>query len=131
MKRYFLLVSLIVLAIAACDNDTTDNKVIAQEFRGKWELRSVEYNGTLYTLPCTISGIRINTGGYEVGATFVKFYANGIVMQHLQDLYSDGNSIFNSSGQSGVSIQIAGNNATVTIITEIDYCQKVSRFSWE
>jgi hypothetical protein len=132
----FLLVSCFI--VVACDNGTnSDVKTIALKYRGKWEINSFKLadDPTIYTIPCTVTiqGIsaNVNSGGYEVGDTFVKTYVNDILMQDIRDLFSYGDFIFNSSGPIGVTVKVNGINATVTTAMEIDYCTKVTKFSWE
>jgi hypothetical protein len=138
MKYKFLTWSLIfcfVFVAVACDNEANDVKTIAPEYRGKWELTSFrlssEPEGTNHTLPYTTGGITISSAGYEVGDTYVIMYGNGAITMYLDGMYSSGNSIVNPAGQSGVTIRINGNNATIISLTEIDYCNKVTDFSWE
>jgi hypothetical protein len=136
-KLFTVLVGFILtIGFIACDNGTTsDVKTIAPEYRGKWEINSFkltsEPSGTNHTLPYTLNGVTINSGGYEVGDTYIKTFVNGVVAQNMTGLYSSGNSIYNSAGQSGVTIQISGNNATLTTVLEVDYCTSVTKFSWE
>ena len=129
---FALIVSIGVLFLFSCDNTTgSDNRVIDSKFRGKWEIESCELYGTTYTLPCTISGTYISSGGYEITATSIKSYANRNILQNAEELYSDGDSFYNRDGQSGVTMQINGNKATIITLIETDYCRKVTRFSWE
>jgi hypothetical protein len=128
---------ILTIGFMACDNGTTSEaqKTIAAEYRGKWEVASFslasEPSGTNHTLPYTLNGVTINSAGYEIGDTYIKTFVNGVVVQNTTGLYSSDNSIYNSAGQSGFTIQISGNNAIVTTMMEIDYCAKVTNFSWE
>jgi hypothetical protein len=136
MNTKNIIILIFTLVLFGCNNDTTNSvKKISSEFIGKWEITTFRFTNesseTKHTLPYTVNGINLISGGYEVNETSVKMYANGIILQNLQELYSDGNAIYNSSGQSGVNIQIDGNNAIVTTLTEVDYCKKVFKFSWE
>ena len=136
MKSYRLFFNLIVsfgvLFFFSCNNTTgSDNRVIDSKFRGKWEIESAELYGTLYTLPCTVYGTYLSSGGYEITATSVKIYANRNILQNAKGIYSDGDSFYDRNGQSGFTIEINGNKATIKTLIETDYCRKVSRFSWE
>lgn len=136
MNTKNIIILIFTLVLFSCNNDIADSvKKISSEFIGKWEITAFrltsEPSETKHNLPYIVNGVSLISGGYEVNETSVKMYANGIVLQNLQELYSDGDTIYNSSGQSGVNIQIDGNNAIVTTLTEVDYCKKVFKFSWE
>ena len=132
---FFSVMPVIVLvfgiSIVGCEDSSTDTKVIDAKFRGKWELLSFEYQGTTYTLPATFMDTQINSGGYEITENTVKTYANRVVTQNINGIYSEGNSFFNSAGQSGFTMQVNGNNATIILFQETDNCIKVTKFSWE
>jgi hypothetical protein len=140
MKKVVVFAISIVCLLMACadGNDTTSNtKTIAPEYRGKWELVSLRLVGespnTTHTLPYSLNGVLIKSGGYEVGETYAKSYGNGVILNNMQGIYSEGNSFYDSSGKSGVKAELSnnGNNCTLTTVQEIDYCKKVSKFSWE
>ena len=86
--------------------------------------------GTQYTLPCTIKGVTITSGGYEINETSVKVYGNGR-MNNTYSGYTEGNSFYLSDGRYGFNITVTGNSAVIDAGTETDYCTKVSKFSWE
>jgi hypothetical protein len=133
-KLFSVLNVLLLLGLVSisCENPTGgEKKSIASELIGKWELKKVVYQGTTYTLPCNFMGVPVNSGGYTFGLNSITTYANGLLAQKTSDIYSEGNSIFNSSGQSGVTWSISGNTLTITSILETDICERVNKFSWE
>jgi hypothetical protein len=126
-----MLVIVLVLGMTVIGCDLTI-KEIDPKFRGKWECQSIEYSGTTYTLPCEFNGVQIDSGGYEISATSIKQYVNGAVVANAKGLYTKGNSFYYAYGSYGISIELNGDNATLTtIMMEEDYCVKVSNFSWE
>jgi hypothetical protein len=137
MKKKSLLLGMLLvvlvfgMTVVSCD-DGQDNKVIDSKFRGKWETHSFQYGGATYTLPLTYNGVTINSAGFEIKETSVKSYGNGTVMSNTNGIYSDGNSFYNTAGQSGFTMQVTGDNATIILASgETDYCTKVTKFSWE
>jgi hypothetical protein len=140
MKHKIPLIFLIFIGVAgfmACDNGmTSDVKTISPEYRGKWEMVSFRFTsepaGTNHVLPYTLSnGVIVVSGGYEIGDTYIKTYVNGIITQNTTDLYSSGNSIYNSAGQGGVTVHIDDNELTLTTVSEADRCISTAKFSWE
>ena len=124
------------MTVIGCDDDSTDNKVVKKvidpKFRGKWEVQSFEYNGTIYTLPYTGNSATVTSMGYEIDESSVTTYANGSIQKVVAGVYSEGNKFYNSNGQYGnLTIQITGNNAAFVLRNETDNCIKVSKFSWE
>ena len=136
-KKYGILLTTMLIvsfALIACNNGTTETRSIPSEYRGKWQTTKMQFAGddTIYTIPFTIEGVSILSHGYEVGDNFVKFYSNGSLQQILQNLYLVGNSVYDSSGPNGATIQVSGDDL---ILTDPgggkNYCKKVTKFSWE
>jgi hypothetical protein len=114
------------LTLIGCDNGTTSVKIIAPEYRGKWELVSINSQ----PLPYLFDGTLISSSGYEIGDTYVTRYINGVVYQKGEGMYSDGNVLYDSSGY-GYTMQLTGTNATVITTQAVYSLKKVSEFSWD
>ena len=120
------------MAVVGCDNGSINSKEIDPLFRGKWEVKSVEFKGTTYTFPCLIQSIYCSSGGWEVGSTTIKLYVNGNVESNEGRIHTVGNSFYNSTGDWRGDVQVNGNDAILTLPGgEKDYCIKVSKFTWE
>jgi len=130
-KLFFSAMLVIVLVFGMTVIGCDLFREIDPKFHGKWELESLVYGGETYTLPCNFQNVPLTSGGYEIGATTMKTYINEVVLQDLNGLYSDGNSLFNSAGQGGMTLQLNGNKLTIITALETDHCRKVSKFSWE
>ena len=70
-----------------------------------------------------------HSAGYEISETMLITYANEVVSQISRGIYSEGNSLIDSSGNR-VTMLINGNNASIIFWLTI-HCVKVSKFSWE
>jgi hypothetical protein len=122
------------LAFIGCDNGTTSVKTIASEYRGKWQLDSIKSPSELnsHLLPYTFNGTHISSGGYEIGDTYEKTYRNGDLIENMQGMYSEGNTLYESSGY-GYTVQVTENGTKLTVASSVAvlYLTKVSEFSWE
>ena len=139
--RFFAVITVISVLFlvmgCATRNSKNNPKTTAPEYRGKWEVVSFRLHNELpetrHALPYTVNGAKIISGGYEVGDTYIRMYGNGILLQNIQGIHSDGNLFYDSNGISGIMVQLSnsGNDCTITTLQEIDYCKKVTQFSWE
>jgi len=133
-KNFFfsvILVMVLVFGMTVVGCDFGDNNEIDSKFIGKWEVQSFVYQGTTYILPNTLLGRPIESAGYEITATSIKTYGNGVVIQKVDGIYSDGNSFYNSAGLSVLTMWVGENDATIKTLEETDFCTKKTKFSWE
>jgi hypothetical protein len=120
-----------------CSNGSTDGGggKIDGKYIGKWEIQSLQYNGTDYTFPCDLGEGVINSAGYEFTSTSIKKYINGTIDDIATGVYSEVNILYVPSfGEFARVYLIVGNNMTLMTLSmpnETDNCIKVSKFSWE
>lgn len=139
--RFFAVLTVIsaLFLVTGCATRNAKNsaKTIAPEYRGKWEVVSFRMHSELpetrHALPYAVNGAVINSGGYEIGDTYIKMFSNGIALQNIQGIRSDGNAFYDAKGISGVTAELSnnGNDCAITTLQEIDYCRKVAKFDWE
>ena len=141
-KKIFILV-LIPLLFMGCKNfwhpegskkKAGNNKAIAVELRGKWELQSIGISGSWYYLPVTIGVNTLYNAGYEYTSDSYAQLENGFIVDQSSGIYTEGNMFYLSNGLvSALTWQIAGNILTLTNTSNgyIFQYLKTSRFSWE
>ena len=128
MKQKWLipvLCAFMVLALVGC----TFFKKIDEKFQGKWETIKIECSGTIHTLPATVDGNLIESGGYYIGENYVFIYCNDRMLP-CDGVYSDGNTLIGASRTSFTMI-IDGDDAKIIFPDETDHVKKVLKFSWE
>lgn len=127
------IVLIFVLLIIGCEDINGGNKkTISHKLVGKWETTTIIYQGVTYTLPCNFMGVNIENAGIVFTPNSMTSYTNGIVRGKIEDVYTEGNSIFYYGGISGISWKINGNTLSIKAMTlEEDIYRKVNKFSWE
>jgi len=137
MEKKILWLGILVMTlvfgmmVVGCDDGSRDTKTVDSKFHGKWEFESLVISGITYTLPGTIHGVYFSSGGYIINATKVIIYNNGSIVASL-NAYSEGNTLFTTTGLAMGTMQITGNNATLTNhLGDRDNLVKVTRFSRE
>jgi len=135
MKKVF--VGMLVLALGSMFSGCSEEPKpdIEEKFRGKWETQSITVTNQFLpggirtlTLPATISGSQINSQGYLIDATSIKKYRNGVIIDTVPEVYSQGDSFY---GDTNWSMTINGNAAQLFYTDYADNLIKVDTFSWE
>ena len=119
---------------------------IDEKFRGKWEITNIFYDGKTITLPGHFSEkLEIDSAGFDIKTTSISLFHNFIdpeaettdlisIREGFSNIYTEGNTFFDSYGYASFTMIINGNTAIITWIDSgglIHTVKKVPEFSWE